>query len=172
MSLKAATFANIITNPLNIHNFVVNIPGVDLAIVVSSTQFPSERLREVVLYYQGEKIIYPTIPENDNHWKVKLPENDNGIIRREFDKLKSSRYNQRTGIIHPDLWKTVEVVARDLEGNEVFKVLLHGVWLKGRSNVELANNDPTKNWEWEYEFVFQWIEDVDCKNKGSNPPLV
>lgn len=171
MSVKVATFANIITNPLNLHNFLVTIPGVDLAIVVSSTNFPSEKLREIVLWYQGEKIIYPGLPESENKWKVKLPENDDGKVRRAFDSLKSTRYNQKTGIMVPKLWKTVTVTARDLEGNEVFKVNLHGTWLKGRNPVDLANNDPSKSWEWEYEFVFQWIEDVDCNNKGSIPQI-
>lgn len=167
MSVKVAQFANIITQPLNIHNFIVDIPGVDVSILVSSTNFPSERLREITLWFQGEKVIYPSLPENDNHWKVKLPESDNGVVRRTLDSLKAKRYNQKTGIMTPDTWKTVTVSARDLEGNLVFQVLLHGAWLKGRDNVDLDNSDPSKNWNWDYEFVFQWIEDVDQNNAGS-----
>lgn len=172
MSLKVNTFASIITNPMNVHNFVVSIPGVtNGSIVVSSTTFPSEKLREIILHYQGEEIVYPTLPKNDHSWKVKVPESDSGIIKKEFDVLKKKSYNQKTGLFTPTKWKDVPVVARDLAGNEVFKVILHGVWIVGRESVDLNNSDPTKNWEWDYEFRYQWLEDVDSNNQGSESPL-
>lgn len=172
MSLKVNTFANIITNPLNVHNFVVEIPDVtNGSIVVSSTTFPSEKLRKVILHYQGEEVRYPTIPKNDGVWKVKVPETDSGAIKKELDALKSNLYSQKTGIFTPKLWKDVNVTARDLEGNEVFRVILHGVWLVGRESVDLNNSDPTKNWEWDYEFCYQWIEDSDAENPGSASPV-
>lgn len=167
MSLKLNSFAQIITQPLNIHKFVVDIPGVTTAgIVVSSTSFPSEKLRYVTLHYQGEEIRYPTIPQNDHSWRFKVPESDSGEIRRQLDSLKSS-WNQKTGILLPSLWKAVTVTARDLQENLVFKVILHGAWMIGRDNVELNNSDPTRNWEWDYEMCYQWLEDVDLSNSGS-----
>lgn len=172
MSLKVSTFANIITNPLNIHNFIVNIPGVtNGSIVVSSTSFPSEKLQKVILHYQGEEVRYPTIPKNSGEWKVKVPESDSGLIKRELDSLKTDSYSQKTGIFTPKLWKDVEVISRDLENNVVFSVVLHGVWLVGRDDVSLDNSDATKNWEWEYEFCYQWLEDKNASNPGSKSPV-
>lgn len=80
-------------------------------------------------------------------------------------------YEQNTGIFTPSLWKTVKVHARDLAGNIVFSVNLHGVWLKGRSSVELSNSDATQNWEWDYEFVYQYITDNNGDNSKSEAPM-
>lgn len=172
MSLKVNTFANIITNPLNIHNFIVDIPGVtNGSIVVASASFPSEKLQKVILHYQGEEVRYPTIPKNSGEWKVKVPETDSGLIKSELDALKSNKYSQKTGIFTPTLWEDVEVTSRDLEGNTVFSVVMHGTWLVGREQVELNNADPTKNWEWDYEFCYQWLEDKMGSNAGSVSPV-
>lgn len=172
MSLKLNAFATIITNPLNIHNFLVDIPGApNGSIVVASSVFPSEKLREVKLHYQGEEIRYPTIAGNDGIWKVTVPEADSGIVRRELDSLKSKMWNQKTGIFVPQLWKAVTVTARNLQLEPVFKAILHGCWLLGRDQVTLDNSDPTKNWNWDYEFRFQWIEDVDLNAVASPNPL-
>ena len=130
-----------------------------------------EKLQKVTLHFQGEEVRYPTIPKNDGVWKVKVPETDSGVIKKELDALKSKLYSQKTSIFTPKLWTDVNVTARDLEGNEVFRVVLHGVWLVGRETVELNNSDPTKNWEWDYEFCYQWIEDSDAKNQGSASPV-
>ena len=172
MSIKVSTFAQVITNPLNKHNFVVDIPGAETtSIVVQSTTFPSEQLQEVVLHYQGEEIVYPTIPKQDHSWKISVPENDSGSIKKELDSLKNIMYEQNTGIFTPGLWKTVKVHARDLAGNIVFSVNLHGVWLKGRSSVDLSNSDATQNWEWDYEFVYQYITDNNGDNSKSEAPM-
>ena len=172
MSLKVNTFASIITNPLNIHKFVVSIPDASVSsIVVASSSFPSEKLQEVVLHYQGEEIVYPTIPKQDHSWKISVPENDSGSIRRELDKLKTKMWNQQTGIFLPSTWSSVEVTARDLSENPVFKVRLIGAWLVGRDSVSLSNDDATKNWNWDYEFRYQYIIDVDSDNIGSAKPL-
>lgn len=172
MSLKVNQFAAIITNPLNVHNFAISIPDAGIAsIVVSASAFPSEKLQEVKLHYQGEEIIYPTIAKNDHSWKIKVPENDDGKLRRELDKLKSKSWNQKTGIFVPSTWSTVKVHARDLANNIVFSTILHGAWLVGRDQVELANDDASKNWEWDYEFRYQWLEDKDGTNTASVNPL-
>ena len=81
MSRKVQQFANIITTPLNVHNFIVTIPGFVEATVVESTTFPSDTLREMKLWFQGEEVRYPTIAENSGKWAIKIPENDRGLIR-------------------------------------------------------------------------------------------
>lgn len=171
MSRKCAEFTSYITNPLNVHNFVVDIPGFDYSILVKSTSFPSEQLREVTLHYQGEEIRYPTIPETSHTWNISIDEDDSGLIRRALESLKQKYYDQKTGLMVPRFWDTVEVFARDLAGNLVFSCKLHGVWIKGRSDVSLNNSDPTQNWAWEYQFIYQWIEDVDKNNPGNSNPL-
>lgn len=172
MSLKVNQFAAVITNPLNIHNFAVSIPDADIAsLIVSSSAFPTEKLQEIKLYFQGEEIIYPTIAKNDHSWKIKVPENDDGKVRAELDKLKSKFWNQKTGIFIPNTWSNVIVNARDLAQNIVFSTILHGAWLVGREQVELQNNDATKNWEWDYEFRYQWLEDKNGSNAAPSTPM-
>lgn len=172
MSLKIKTFASIITQPLAIHNFYIEIPGASTtSIVVSATSFPSEKMREIKLYYQGEEIRYPTLPQNSGEWKFKVPESDSGIIRRELDEIKAKRYNQKLGTMLPYKWKDITVIARDLNQNPVFKVILHGAWLIGREDVPLDNSDPTKSWQWDYAWKYQWIEDVDLNNNPSENPM-
>lgn len=163
MSNKVQTFASIITQPLNIHNFLVKIPEVDVSVVVESTTFPTEKLRIIELWAHGEKVRYPGIPENDGIWKIKIPESDTGVVREQLDALKSKIYDQKTGRITiasaTSVWKDVEVIARDLADNIVFSVTLHGVWLRGRDALNLSSTDPSASWKWDYEFVYQWIED-------------
>jgi hypothetical protein len=177
MSQKIQRFTSFITQPLNTHNFEVVIPAADggnieESIVVESTTFPTEKFREVSLWFQGEQIRYPGIPENGGSWKVTIPEADSGIIRRKFDALKNRFWNQKTGILNTDyLWESVPVFARDLKNNVVFSVTLKGVWLKGREAVQLSASSPDTSWKWDYEFVYQWIEDKDGKNeKTPSPP--
>lgn len=173
MSRKVQQFANIITQPLNTYNFHVNIPEANFSMIVESTQFPSEQLREVVLYYKGEEIRYPAIPQNSHQWSFNIVENDSGAIRRQFDALKSSRYNQSTGLLVARPWRDVQIFARDMADNPVFSCILHGAWCKGRGDGPSLNaNSVTDSWKWTYQFVFQWIEDVDHNNQGMPNPFV
>lgn len=173
MSIKVNTFASIITNPLNVHNFLVTIPSSPLgSIVVSSSEFPSEKLQEVVKYYQGHQIAYPTIPKTGGSWKVTLPESDSGIIKRELDRLKNMQYDQASGIFVPNIWESVAVTARDLSGRPVFSCAMIGCWLMGRDSVNLSNDDASKSWDWTYEFRYQWLEDIDFFHGGSKSPIV
>lgn len=163
MSLKVNEFAEIITQPLNTYNFVVQIPGVDLDLVVSSTTFPSEKLGEVVLHYQGEAVYYPTIPKNGGNWKVSVPESDKGVVKKSFDALKQSVWNQKTGSLNPTSMKRdIKVIARDMANNIIFEVVLHKAFILGREmsgTLDNSRNDGT--WSWEYEFKYTWIEDID-----------
>lgn len=173
MSRKVNTFAAVVTQPLNIHNFVVTIPEADnTSLIVESTAFPAEQLQEMILHFQGEEIHYPTIPKNSHAWNVKVPEADSGVIRRELEALKQKIYDQLSGIVTPQVWSNVNVYARDLAGNLVFHVILHGVWIVGRNDVQLSNTDPSQSWKWDYQFRFQWIEDADDGNTGTPDPSV
>lgn len=173
MSRKIATFAQFITQPLNKHNFQVVIPGVPEAIIVESTTFPTDKLREVVMWFQGEQVRYPGLPENGGAWKVTIPEGDNGQIRARFMALRNRLFNQATGTILPDIiWDTIQVHARDLSDNIVFSVNMHGCWLKGAEPQGLNASQPAESWKWDYEFVYQWIEDSPIAGlPGSESPL-
>lgn len=162
MSTKAQTFASIITNPMNLHNFFVEIPGInsDLTLIVESTTYPAQgQHRDVTLWFQGEKVTYPGLPENGGTWAIKIPESDNGVVAKEFHKLAKSMYDQKTGIMTPTVWKDINVFAKDLAGNIVYSVVLHGAWLKQRQPANLNSSTPEAAWKWDYVFYYNWIED-------------
>ena len=164
MSNKVAKFASIITQPLNLYNFYLTIKGLsqednEVLATVQSTSFPSEKLRTIELWANGEIVRYPSIPQNDGGWKIKIPENDNGKIRSIFDGLKRKIYDQKTGTLIPPTMYDIVVVARDMQDRQVFKAILHGCWIQGREGVEMSSSDNQKSWEWDYNFVYQWIED-------------
>lgn len=172
MSRKAARFAAVITNPLNVHNFQCFIPGLEdeKTMIIESTSFPTEKFRTLTLWFQGEPIHYPGLPENDHTWKFKLPEGDNAITARSFQNIKDDMYTQKTGILIPSKFKSVEIRSRDLSGNIVFYVILHGSWLRGRDPVGMVNNNPAESWKWDYEWVYDWIEDKINDLEGSDNP--
>ena len=169
MSIKVAAFAKIITQPLNLYNFNITFDysvGTDvkndldrIMLVVQSTSFPSEKLRKIELYSYGEVVRYPTLPENEGSWKIKIPENDNGDIRSILDSLKTKIYDQKSGALTPPNKTTITVTSKDMADGEVFSVDLHGCWIQGRDSVELSSNNVTDSWNWDYNFVFDWIED-------------
>jgi len=161
MSRKIQNFINIITTPLNIHNFEVSIPGFDYPFIVQSTTFPTETMRTVVLYTFGEEVRYPTIPQNSGNWRIQVPDNDNGDIREALDAFKNRRWDQLSGIMDGSSidWDDIVVKARDLNNQVVFQSTLVGAWLQGREEVQLNNSDPTQAWKWDYTFRYQYIID-------------
>lgn len=161
MSTKVQTFANIITQPLNTHNFHVSIPEINYDVLVESTTFPSRKLQSVTLWFQGEPIKYPTLPGETQEWTVTLPESENGVVRKDFESLLAKTYDQKSGLLHTKKWKNIVVTARDLEDNVVFSSILHGAWIAGRSDVNLSSQAVTEPWKWQYSFIYQWIEDID-----------
>lgn len=174
MSRKAAQLAAIITNPLNVHNFVCIIEGfsTEKALIIESTTFPTEKFREITLWIQGEKVIFPTLPESENRWKFKIPESDSVTVHRDLTAIKGSMYNQKTGRFTPTRFKSIEVIARDLADNNLFSVRMHGAWLKGRDSASLANNNPSESWKWDYEWVYDWIEDIIQPEIATTNPYV
>lgn len=171
MSRKAQQFANIITQPLNIYNFLINIPAISFSNVVQSSVFPSEQLQTMSLFTQGEEVRYPTKPKNGGQWPINIPEADSGIMRREFEALKSAVYDQRRGIILPTKWYDINVTSRDEADNPVFSAILHGCWILGRQNVNLNAQNVTDSWKWDYLFIYQWLEDKDHNNPGTPNPF-
>lgn len=166
MSRKIQQFVSVITNPMNTHNFALGIPGFEAySLVVQSTSFPTESLRQVRLYIQGEEVRYPTIPSNQGTWQFSVPETDSGEIGATLERIKARMWNQRSGAFtaDPSLWRDVTVTARDLNSNESFQVILHGAWLQGRSDVQLSQQNPEANWNWQYQWVYQWIEDKNLR---------
>lgn len=165
MSRKIETFKSFIANPLNTHNFLVQIPGFEERnIIVQSTTYPNEQLQTTSLYVAGEQIRYPTIAQVGGTWAVRVPENDYGATREFFDSLVAQMWDQKSGAFYPDSWMDIAVYARDLVDTPVFGVLLHGSWIMGRSQaVQLAANAPTTNWQWDYQFTYNWIEDIKAK---------
>lgn len=165
MSRKVDSFRKFIPNPLNVHNFLVDIPGIgEYGLVVQSTSFPSERARTTQLFIAGERVTYPTVPDNSHSWAVTVPESDGGVTKQKFDALIDKYWDQKTGAITVNMaspFDQVIVYARDLNGNEVFKCTLVNCWLQGRDDVALDASNPENNWKWQYTFVFDYILDRD-----------
>lgn len=167
MSRKAAEFASIITQPLNVYNFevrfVTNNPLLkvndNILLTVQSASFPEEKLREMVQYYKGERIVYAAKPDVGGNWTITLPEGDGGQVRKELDKLKHYIYDQKTGAMTPMSWFDIEVFQKDLQENIVFAVVLKDCWLKGRGAQDLKTENVTDSWKNSYEFHYSWIED-------------
>lgn len=174
MSYKCNTFVQSLTNPLNTHQFKVVIAGVseDITLLVESCDYPAQgAFREITLWNHGEKISYPGLPENGGQWKVKIPENDDGKVAREFKRLTDASYDQKTGKMKPILWKRITVFSQDLQQNNVFHVNLEGCWIMSKSQAQLNGADPSGVWKWDYVFYFNYLIDMDDNNQGSPAPM-
>lgn len=164
MSLKINAFIKKLGNPLTRHNFVVRSPLLGgMEMLVSSTTFPSEQMRDVILYYLGERIKWPTIPENSGVWNANIPEGEDGQVFVALGQQKGILWNQKLGILQPGIKSQIEVVARTVNDAEVFKVVLHGCYIKGPSDIDLDYMDPTQAWRWNWTFSFDWIENIELK---------
>lgn len=172
MSLKAQTLITNLGNPLNTHNFVVYISNKDfegVQILVSSTTFVTEVLQEYLLYFQGEKVRFPSIPDNGGEWTCQIPEGELAKFRSAYIKHYSKNFNQTTGAMtHWSITDkfTIDVYARSLRGDvdgsdKLFGVKLHGCYMKGASPVNLNNSNPTQNWVWDVRFTYDYIEDLE-----------
>lgn len=163
MSQKVATFRSFIANPLNTHNFFVDIPGIgEYGLVVQSTTFPTERARTTQLFIAGERVSYPTVPDNDHAWSVTVPESDSGETRRRFMALVRKYWDQETGALtvnQGNPFDRVIVYARDLNGNVVFSTTLVNAWLQGPANVDLNAQNVENNFKWQFTFVFDYLLD-------------
>lgn len=178
MSRCINKFASVITQPLNIYNFKIVIKNIvdevnqDILLTVQSTSFPAETLRETTLNFKGEEIHYPAKPTTGGDWTFTIPENDKGSIAMELDRLKHATYDQKTGVMTPQLWYNVEVMQLDLSDNIVKSAILHGCWLKGRDNTNLDTSNVTNSWSNTYTFRYTWLEDKNVEGlKGTSNPM-
>jgi hypothetical protein len=160
MGYKIVHFTNLITQPLNTHNFVCKIPGFEVwAPLVSNSNFPTEQLQQVQRYVQGERIYYPAIPQNGGTWPFTLPEGDGAQVWRDYLLQQQRLWSQPNAELEHPYWDTVNVVQLDLKNVPVLGVALKGCWLQGVGGpVGLNNSATTTPWDWQFNMVYQWIE--------------
>jgi hypothetical protein len=168
MSIKGRTFENMLGNPLNIHNFMVTIPALDnIQMMVSSTTFPSEQLQDYVMYFQGERVKFPSIPTNSGVWNCTMPEGELAKVYQSLRAHMRLNYNQTTGkMTHWAIRDKFDIIvtARGLRGDvngsdRIFSTTLVGCYVKGRQDVNLDNSQATTNWVWSVQFSFDAIHD-------------
>jgi len=179
MSQKVKKLESLLGNPLNTHNFIVVIPALnDIQILVSATSFPAEQLRAYELYFQGERVKFPSLPTNSGEWNATLPEGEYARVYKAVRSLLAKNYNQQTGVMtHWALRDkfNIEIYSRGLRGDvdgsdKVFGVRLMGCFLRGMQDVSLSNQAATTAWEWQLSFSFDWIESI--KETPLGPTIV
>lgn len=174
MSRKIDVFRAALGNPLTRHNFIITIPHLEntalsnVQILVQSTSLPSERLRDIILYYLGERIKYPTIPENSGEWSCNIPDNELGLAFETVMKEKGLYWKQKAGILLPGERENVKVTMRTVNDSPVFEVIMHNAYCKGRGDESLNNNDPTAVLSYNITWAYDWIEDVHKVNSEAN----
>lgn len=168
MSIKIKTFEAMLGNPLNTHNFMVTIPAFrDIQLLVASTVFPSEHFQDYVLYFQGERVKFPTIPTNGGTWNCTMHEGELAKVYSAYKSYFVTQYSQITGkMTHWSLMDKfdIRIAARGLRGDvngsdEVFATNLMGCYLTGRNDVTLNNQAATQSWDWVLTFSFDYIKD-------------
>lgn len=158
MGYKVVQFQNLITQPLNTHNFLCRIPGFgSWQQLVSSTTFPMEQLQVVTRYIQGERVQYPAIPQNGGTWNFTLPEGDNAVVFRDYLLKMYELWSQPNGMLNTPTWESVDVIQLDLKNTPVLGVSLQGSWLQGVNPVSLSNSSVTTPWDWQFTLVYQYI---------------
>ena len=163
MSRQVDIFRQQIVQPLNIHNFLVDIPELgEYGLTIQSTQFPSERTRVVNLAVSGEQIQYPTVPETSHEWTFTIPENESGRAREILEGMRRRYWDQEAGTLNLSLnnpYERIRIYARDLNRRIVFSTQLHWAWVLGRQDVSLDQNAPTTPWNWQYAFRYDYLVD-------------
>ena len=102
MSIKGKAFQAQLGNPLNTHNFIVRMADPDnilssIQMMVSATSFPSEKLQDYTLYFQGERVKFPSLPTNTGTWQCTMPEGEFAKMQIALEKHAALNYNQKTG---------------------------------------------------------------------------
>lgn len=163
MSQKVNTFREAIAQPLNTHNFRIDIPELgDFSATVQSTAFPSEQTRVVNLHVSGEQIQYPTTPDTSHTWSIRIPENEKGETGKILEGMRKKYWNQKSGIMTPigsGMYHNIRVTALDLNGKDVKSTVMHFAWVLGRSDVPLDQSAVTTPWQWDYQFRFDYLVD-------------
>lgn len=172
MSIKGKTFQSYLGNPLNLHNFIVEIadPAKNLSaiqIMCSAATFPSERLQDFTMYFQGERVKFPSIPTNTGTWTASFPEGELAKLAIAFKSNMDLNYNQQTGkMTHWAIRDKFDIIVKarglrgDVAGSDVvFQTKLIGCYMSGKEDVSLSNENATANWVWQVQFSFDSIED-------------
>lgn len=177
MSIKARKFESMLGNPLNTHNFIVIIPKLtSIQMMISATTFPSETLQVYTMFFQGERVKFPSLPTNAGTWSAAMPEGEFAKMFTALENHMATQYNQQTGIMSH--WAIrdkfdIEVYARGLRGDvdgsdRVFGVRLRGAFMTGKSDVSLNFNAVTTPWEWNVQFSYDSPEMIAATPLG--PP--
>lgn len=176
MSNKIQTFTSIITTPQNTHNFTITFEQSGplmsqslldefnaVSLIVQSASMPSDQMRSTMLYVDGEEIRYPAVPQNSGTWGFNVPEAESGLIGSLLQRLRRELWNEKTGAMSASAlqWFNIKVTANDLNSQANFSTLLHGAWIVGRNDVQLAQNAPETNWKWDYQVRYQWLEPIN-----------
>ena len=181
MSIKGKTFQANLGNPLNTHNFIVRIadPGNDLSkiqMLVTATSYPVESMQEYTMFFQGERVKFPSIPTNSGSWKCSAPEGEFAKVQTALKTHAKKNYDQVTGRMTywaPEDKFDIEILAKGLRGDvngsdTVFGVKLIGCFLVGKEEVSLSSEAATTPWVWGLNFSYDSIEELDITPLG--PP--
>lgn len=175
MSRKIDAFRQALGNPLTVHNFVVRLAAVsdmdpNIEIIVQSTSLPSDQLQDVLLHYLGENVKFPTIPSNGGEWAVNIPDNEQGMAFVNVLKARKMWFEPVTGkmVSMNATGKNIEVVMRTVNDSEVYKVVLHNCYCKGRDTQQLNAATPTQALTYNATFSYDWVEDVGIVNESGN----
>lgn len=176
MSHKVQTFTSIITTPANTHNFTISFEQAGplmpqsllqefngLSLIVQSTSMPSDQMRSTMLYVDGEEIRYPAVPQNGGTWGFNIPEGESGMVGSLLGRIRRHLWDEKTGAMSASAlqWFNVKVTSNDLNSHAAFSTLLHGCWIVGRQDVNMAQNAPETNWKWDYQVRYQWLEPLN-----------
>lgn len=162
MSQKVAKMRAAIANPLNTHNFLVNIPEFgEYNFLVQSAALPGVSARSTQLFIAGEPVAWPTVPEYGHVWSCKLPENDAGTMRKLIDQLWAKYWDEKTGkmlvnALNP--FQTISVTMRDLNDNPVFSFYLRNAWLEGWDDISLDQSQPATSAVWSLKFHYDYFD--------------
>ncbi len=185
MSIKATKFQEALGNPMNTFNFMI-IMGDEgkgltpVQIFVTATTFPSEALQEFTTHFMGERVKFPSIPTNSGEWNCTMIESEAAKVFNAFKGHYEKVYNQKTGqLSHIAMYDkfNIEIYGCGLNGDITAStdvglqrkvgVKLHGCFLKGKGDVSLDNSNATGVWNWQFNFSYDWIEDIEPSEQGT-----
>lgn len=170
MSIKAVKFQEMIGNPMNTFNFKVLIQSKFISkvqIMVASTSFPNQQLQDFVLWFQGERVKFPSIPTNSGQWSCTMPEGEYQKVTEALQGHMQAQYNNETGAL--TYWASIDKFdievypcqLRDVDmANPLYGVRLKGCYFKGTEDVSLDNSNPTGNWVYTLQFSYDYLETI------------
>lgn len=173
MSLPLNHFAQHISVPMNTFKYFVHIVNRydpmsgAFAFLAHSTRFPTVKLANFTLAFQGEKIQYPSIIEDQHSWNFSIAEDESGLVSRNLDRLSGrGSYDEFLGIFKlgtgTHRFFDVEIIPLTLQNAPAgFKVTLQNAWLSGKDDVQLSGDNNSSNWDWTYNFIYNGIIETE-----------